>query len=159
MKTVYNIKKWNLVMMGLFLSAFWGHVALAQETSINGTLPETGLWTTKEEDGVFRIYACGQDLCGNFVGMKYKGNTPPMTTHGRSQCDFPMLRNLVRQKDGKVWTGKIADPRDEKLYDAKVWMKNQKELNLRGYMGISLFGETKTWHRFTGKIGEACHLE
>ncbi|MDI2113011.1 DUF2147 domain-containing protein [Commensalibacter nepenthis] len=122
------------------------------------TIPEIGRWATKENDGVFDIYFCGQKLCGRFVGMQYTTDLPPNTKYGRSQCKFVMLRDFVKDKSGKYWRGIILDPRNEKSYDAKIWLANKDVLRLRGYLGISLFGETHVWHRYTGDILPNCKL-
>ncbi len=140
----------------LCCSMYIGH---AQTSISTQSFPEIGIWATKAEDGVFQIYQCGQNLCGKFVGMRYKGANPPVSNKGTSQCGFPMLRNFVRQDKSKYWIGKIADPRNEKIYDAKIWLENNNELKLRGYLGISLFGETKVWHRYNHKIGTSCRIK
>lgn len=119
---------------------------------------EVGLWATEENDGVFQIYSCGQELCGRFVGMQYTTPLPPTSKQGNSQCNFLMLRNFVRDKSGNRWSGTIFDPRNEKGYDAKIWVSSKGELKVRGYLGITLLGETHTWHRFTGDILQNCRL-
>lgn len=135
------------------------YIAQAQDSSVNQSLPEVGLWATKAEDGIFQIYQCGEHLCGKFVGMQYKGAVPPVSSKGHSQCGFLMLQNFTHKDKSKYWTGKITDPRNEKVYDAKIWMENNNELKLRGYMGISLFGETQTWHRYRYPVSQDCHIK
>lgn len=120
--------------------------------------PEVGIWATKENDGAFKIYSCGQYLCGRFVGMLYTTPLPPNSKKGNSQCNFLMLRNFTPDASGKRWLGRIFDPRDEQGYDAKIWVSDKGELKVRGYLGISLFGETHTWHRYTGSILKGCLL-
>lgn len=120
--------------------------------------PEVGVWATKENDGAFRIYSCGQYLCGRFVGMVYTTPLPPNSKKGNSQCNFLMLRNFVLESSGDRWSGRIFDPRDEEGYDAKIWISDKGELKVRGYLGISLFGETHTWHRYAGPILKNCLL-
>src|SRR6185295_17183641 len=49
--------------------------------------------------------------------------------------------------DGKnVWSGgKVYDPESGKTYSGKLTLTNSKQLDLRGFVGISLFGRTETW--------------
>lgn len=126
--------------------------------SLRTVPPEVGIWATKEDDGAFQIYSCGQYLCGRFVGMVYTTPLPPNSKKGNSQCNFVMLRNFTPDSSGKRWLGRIFDPRDEQGYDAKIWISDKGELKVRGYLGISLFGETHTWHRYAGPILKNCLL-
>ncbi|MDI2090815.1 DUF2147 domain-containing protein [Commensalibacter oyaizuii] len=163
MAVLNKLPVFNVSVLGILslLTFSKGETSYAQAQQANNSVqnaPEVGLWTTKKEDGVFHIYPCGQALCGRFVGMQYQGPIAPLNKKNHSQCNFLMLRNFTKDEDGKRWNGKIADPRDEKLYDAKIWLSKPNELKLRGYMGISLFGETHTWHRFSGHIGNNCKL-
>ena len=46
------------------------------------------------------------------------------------------------------WTdGKIYDPESGKTYSAYMKLENKDKINLRGYIGISLFGRTSEWTR------------
>ncbi|CAI3954426.1 DUF2147 family (PDB:4INN) [Commensalibacter communis] len=152
-----KIKTLNFIAILIILLFTFCNAVFVKAQPVN-TIPEVGLWATKENDGVFNIYACGQKLCGRFVGMQYTTSMPPDTKYGHSQCNFLMLRDFEQDKSGKRWRGTILDPRDEKSYNAKIWLTNKNELRLRGYLGISLFGETQVWHRFTGKIQPHCKL-
>ncbi|CAI3955992.1 hypothetical protein COMX_09817 [Commensalibacter papalotli (ex Servin-Garciduenas et al. 2014)] len=148
-----------IFMMSLFFASLSNINAQQSADPIKISQPvEVGLWATKENDGVFQIYVCGQKLCGRFVGMQYTTPLPPTSKQGNSQCNFLMLQNFVRDKSGNRWSGTIFDPRNEKAYDAKIWVSSKGELKVRGYLGITLLGETHTWHRFSGKIMENCRL-
>lgn len=53
------------------------------------------------------------------------------------------------KKDGEGWGGgQILDPNNGKVYNAKVTLTDGgKKLDVRGFMGVSLFGRTQTWLR------------
>lgn len=55
----------------------------------------------------------------------------------------------MQPKSSTKWTkGTVLDPRDGKLYRAEMWLaNNNRELHLRGYIGIPLFGKTAVWYR------------
>lgn len=157
-------KKIHLLPKATFLTLFFFALFMSnavQALAAPFSPQEIGLWATKQNDGVFQIYRCNameEKLCGRFVGMQYKTPLPPTSKQGNSQCHFVMLRHFVQEKSGKKWSGTIYDPRDEKGYDAKIWLTAKGELKVRGYLGISLFGETHTWHRFSGHILQNCRL-
>ncbi len=55
------------------------------------------------------------------------------------------------RKDGDQWDGgQILDPSNGKTYKVKLTLEdNGRKLNVRGYVGFSLFGRTQTWVRKT----------
>ncbi len=49
---------------------------------------------------------------------------------------------------GDLWeNGFIYDPRDGKTYKCKMTLTSADVLDVRGFIGISLFGKTNTWTR------------
>ena len=56
--------------------------------------------------------------------------------------------------DGSWEDGTIYDPESGKTYRSKAWIADSGEkLNLRGYIGISLFGRTSEWKRVHAEPG------
>ncbi len=51
--------------------------------------------------------------------------------------------------------GSILDPSSGKVYSCKMYTtENGKKLNVRGYIGFSLFGRTQTWYRIDNKMAK-----
>ena len=51
-------------------------------------------------------------------------------------------------KDGKEYnSGKILDPTSGKLYKCFMVLDGNDKLDVRGYIGVALFGRTQTWKR------------
>lgn len=49
---------------------------------------------------------------------------------------------------GNVWkNGTIYDPDSGKTYSAKATLVSPNELDLRGFIGVSMFGRTEKWTR------------
>ncbi|MBK8347459.1 MAG: DUF2147 domain-containing protein [Saprospiraceae bacterium] len=52
------------------------------------------------------------------------------------------------QKNGNIWEGgQILDPKKGKIYDCKIEMDGKDKLNVRGFMGVSIFGRTQVWYK------------
>ena len=64
----------------------------------------------------------------------------------RPRLGVPVLADFVKDGDNKYSGGTIYDPNNGKTYSCKMTYKG-KTLDIRGYIGISLFGRTTTWSR------------
>jgi uncharacterized protein (DUF2147 family) len=49
--------------------------------------------------------------------------------------------------DGLWKDGRVYDPKNGKTYRGKMTLISPQQLDLRGYIGISLLGRTTTWTR------------
>lgn len=61
-----------------------------------------------------------------------------------------ILRNVRKNKDeDNLWDGgDILDPQNGKVYKVLLRLaEGGKRLEVRGYIGVSLFGRTQVWHR------------
>lgn len=63
--------------------------------------------------------------------------------------DKPVMGMVVmwdlKEDDGRWTGGRILDPRKGKVYKAKVALTDEGNLEVRGYIGLSLFGRTQIW--------------
>ncbi len=68
-----------------------------------------------------------------------------------SDKDKPILGLVIIKglsKDGNEWSGgQILDPNNGKTYKCTMTLNDANQLNVRGYIGISLLGRTQTWTR------------
>lgn len=57
-----------------------------------------------------------------------------------------IIRGL--KKEGSEFTsGSITDPKNGKTYKCTITKEGADQLNVRGYIGISLIGRSQTWYR------------
>jgi uncharacterized protein (DUF2147 family) len=129
----------------------------AMATRTDGSLP-LGQWSTANGHGVVEIMRCGDALCGRIVGIDRKATEPmPTDVYGRSQCGLTIITDERPETDG-TWLGHVSDPRDGGVYSAKLWLGEDGNLRLRGFIGIPQLGSTQVWHRFTGHLTAGCGL-
>ncbi|MBC7867421.1 MAG: DUF2147 domain-containing protein [Gloeobacteraceae cyanobacterium ES-bin-316] len=58
-----------------------------------------------------------------------------------------MLKNFIFNGKDKWVNGKIYDPSSGKTYSCTMKIEGLNTLEIRGYIGISLFGKTELWTR------------
>ncbi len=123
-----------------------------------------GVWNNEERDAKIEIYKCGNKYCGQVIWLK-EPNYPEGSkegTAGTPRLDHnnpdPSLRktpiiglNIVHDfssTDDHTWfSGAVYDPKNENTYRGKMTLISPDQLNLRGFVGIPLFGRTTTWTR------------
>jgi len=64
----------------------------------------------------------------------------------RPRLGLQVLTGFEKDGDEKYTGGTIYDPLNGKTYSCKITYKG-KSLDIRGYIGISLFGRTTVWTR------------
>jgi uncharacterized protein (DUF2147 family) len=148
--------------MNAFRSALLGVAVLAllAGNAFADTKSPVGVWrsiddTTKKERSIIRI----TEGNGEFSGVVEKlfdqpGDDP---AHLCKDCkgerkDKPIIGMTILwglKKDGDTWAGgEILDPHNGKTYRCKMTLSNDgKSLNVRGFIGISLFGRSQIWLR------------
>lgn len=112
--------------------------------------PVTGQWVTEEKDAVVAIAACGKALCGTldrFLTPQPGGldqrdvNNPEPKLRTRKLLGTAILLGFVA--DGKVWRGRIYDPKSGKTYRSIISRKGPKVLEVKGCIGP--FCQTQLW--------------
>lgn len=113
-----------------------------------------GTWFNQEKDAKILIYKAGSQYQGKIIWLKEPlekdGKTPKRDAHNSAPAlrSRPILNMIILSKfayDDGAWTGgEIYDPRSGKTYSSKMQLDGNR-LNIRGYVGIPMFGRTTTW--------------
>jgi uncharacterized protein (DUF2147 family) len=123
-----------------------------------------GTWLNQKQDAKIDVFKCGNDFCGKIVWLKEpsypagsKLGTPgtPKLDHYNPEAALkkdPLMGMQIMQgfqfSGGNLWkSGKIYDPDSGKTYSAKATLVSATELDLRGFVGVSLLGRTEKWTR------------
>ena len=115
-----------------------------------------GKWLSATSEGQIEIYKRADKYFGKLSWIK-----DPNDEKGKPKVDAknpnPSLRNkpvlgleLLKDfvfEDGKWTDGTIYDPQTGKTYSCNLTLKENGQLNIRGYIGISLIGRSETWKR------------
>jgi len=114
-----------------------------------------GIWLTEKKDGKIEIFRSGNTYSGKLIWgnsvldengkPKHDVNNPDPKLKPRLLQGMVMLTGLVYE-DGKWRNGKIYNGLTGKSYNVIITIKGNT-LELRGYIGFPIFGETTVWQR------------
>lgn len=110
-----------------------------------------GAWVTEDGRGVVFVHRCSE-----MTGAVYCGTLAPIQTGDERPlyCGYPLMRNFIPDGRGEWADGIIVDPRDGSEWDAVAWIEDGI-LHVRGFLGITLFGQTQEWPPWDGN-GRIC---
>lgn len=135
--------------------------ALLTTRGAQADAPE-GRWLTQDKDGVVEIYHCGEVLCGRLLWFRMQSlhdnpqaldiHNPTVGLRNRPLCGLVILSGF-RPEGQDRWTGGSAyDPESGHTYSGNITLEPDGHLSLRGYIGISLFGRSEEWTRYTQPV-------
>lgn len=111
-----------------------------------------GFWWNEDRTGIFELIVTEQSI----EGITRWGKEPKTDRHNpdpslraRSLKDLTFLWGFEYQaKDNNWQDGHVYDPDNGKTYSAKMQLSdNAQSVEMRGYIGISLFGRTANFTR------------
>lgn len=117
-----------------------------------------GLWLTHDDDGKPTGYVRIIEVDGVYQGVIEKGlETDKEEKYctackgelkGQKLVGMTMMKGVVDEGDGRYQGTEILDPFSGNTYRVKLKLKDAGQtLDVRGYIGVSLFGRTQTWKR------------
>jgi len=123
-----------------------------------------GVWDNQEKTAKIELFKCGEKYCGKIVWLK-EPNYPEGSEEGvpgapkldnknpdpdlrkTPRLGLAIVRDFVHAGENKWADGKVYDPKNGKTYSGKMTLVSPNQLNMRGFIGISLLGRTATWTR------------
>ena len=107
-------------------------------------------WRTADKIGLIEIFSQQGTYGGNVVGpltpARLDDRNPDPSLRHRPLLGIALLHGF--RYDDRVWTGgTIYDPNSGKTYSCTLRLKAANALEVRGYVGLSLFGRTELWTR------------
>lgn len=112
--------------------------------------PILGKWENQSGEGRIEIYKKNDKFYGKLYWIKDAAKkdvkNPDPKLRSRNIQGLEILTNF--RKDSKTYVdGEIYDPKSGKTYSCKMTLKGNDQLDIRGYIGISLIGRTESWKR------------
>ena len=114
-----------------------------------------GNWLTEPRDGIIQVTVDAQGgiegriVGGNHPGLKDEKN-PDSSRRALALRGQVILQGMHYDGDGHWSGGTIYKPDNGKTYKCKVELGADGTLEVRGFIGFSLFGITQHWTRYTG---------
>ncbi|MDR7332864.1 DUF2147 domain-containing protein [Roseateles asaccharophilus] len=120
-----------------------------------------GLWLTASGNLEVLVAPCGAALCGKVArvvanqSMSRPGEAMPADAQPAQEgmdilLDFLPSSSETRPDGRRVtteWRGRIFNRENGKTYRCLMSVGQGGELQLRGYVGLPMFGRTQTWQR------------
>ncbi len=105
-----------------------------------------GTYMNPEADGVIKIYESGGKYFGKIIWTKnpdkLDDNNPDVSKRTQKRRGLIFMNNFKFDGDDTWEDGTIYDPKNGKTYDCKVTRDAKGNLDIRGFIGISLLGRT-----------------
>lgn len=142
-------KKYLMKNTSLFIAAFLFISFASFSQSASDQI--LGEWLSEPKDGKILIFKQGDHYFGKISWAKTPGKkdvkNPDASLRNRELMGQVILKNF--KFTGEAWEkGTIYDPHSGKTYDCILKLRDQnKTLDIRGFVGVSLFGRTSTWTR------------
>ena len=109
-----------------------------------------GTWIVPKGDAKVTIYKYGNVICGKISWLKTPDDLDVKNPDPAKRSLKILGMNILWgfTFDGSEWSGgRIYDPDSGSTYKCKMWLNGNDQLNVKGYVGVSLFGRAETWTR------------
>ena len=137
-----NMKK-LLVLLSLFASIS----GFAQ----NKTGDIIGTYMNPDADAILKIYETSGKYFGKLIWTKNSNNldsnNPDVSKRSQKRLGLVIMNNFKFDGDDTWDSGTIYDPKNVKTYDCKVTRDAKGNIDIRGFVGISLLGRTSHFNK------------
>ncbi|HTM99858.1 MAG TPA: DUF2147 domain-containing protein [Pedobacter sp.] len=115
-----------------------------------------GKWLNAAAEGQIEIYKRGDKYFGKLVWIKEPNDksgkpktdqkNPNANLRSKPILGLEILKDFVFE-EGRWTGGSVYDPKTGKTYSCNLSLKEDGQLNMRGYIGVSLIGRSESWKR------------
>jgi uncharacterized protein (DUF2147 family) len=109
-----------------------------------------GTWLTSKGDAKINIYQCGSKTCGKIVWLPNMNDLDDKNPDKSKRINKLVGMNMLwgfNFKNNEWVDGYIYDPDSGDTYKCKMWLSNDDQIKVKGFIGISLLGRSETWTR------------
>jgi uncharacterized protein (DUF2147 family) len=116
-----------------------------------------GVWESGNGKARIKIDKAGDKYNGRIVWLrepndesgkpKVDKNNPEEVLRTKPLLGYSMLKGFSFVGEKKWEEGTIYDPESGSTYSCTITMTDENTLDVRGYIGVSLFGRTDVWKR------------
>ena len=141
------MKKTSIVIVALFFVTFF----YGQNQTV------IGKWKTIDDEtgkakSIVEIYEKSGKIYGKVIEILEEEHKKKVCSNCSGEDkNKPVLGMVIIKgltKDGKGYAnGKILDPKNGKLYKCFITLDEKDKLEVRGFIGISVFGRSQYWYR------------
>lgn len=150
------MKNLTVFMMVMWCFIITSHVAVAQALPAEADAI-LGVWESGSGKARVKIEKSGDKFYGKIVWLrepnneegkpKVDKNNPEEALRTKPLLGYRILKDFTYAGD-KVWEeGTIYDPENGSTYSCEITMKDENTLDVRGFIGVSVFGRTDVWKR------------
>lgn len=108
-----------------------------------------GNYMNQEGEAIIKIYETSGKYFGKLIWIKNPDrldeNNPDPKKRTQKRLGMVIMNNFVFDGDDTWEDGTIYDPKNGKTYSCKAERDAKGNLDIRGYIGISLLGRTTHW--------------
>jgi uncharacterized protein (DUF2147 family) len=146
-----------------FLTLFAALLLSTTTVQAAGTDGILGIWKTELDESKVEVYRCGEKICGKIVWLKRPVYTdgsdgqvgtpiidrynPDPALRKRPLIGLQIMQGFSEHGDTTWGGGSCYDPKSGKSYRGNIRLTAPDRLELRGFIGIPLFGRTSVWTR------------
>jgi hypothetical protein len=136
--------------------AFIALISFSLIALASGQNNPAGLWKTHDDEGVPTGYVRITEQGGVYTGVIEKGletdKEDAYCTECKDERKGQRLIGMTMMKgvkaNGENYEGsEILDPFSGNTYRVKLTIKDANKMEVRGFIGLSLFGRTQIWER------------
>lgn len=137
------------------------NISKAQTAEVAESDKIVGVWEVGSGKARVKITKYGDKFGGKIVWLKeptypdgtkkVDKNNPDETKRTTPLLGYNNLLGFSYKGKSEYDGGTIYDPENGSVYNCNISLQDNNTIEVRGYIGVSLFGRTDTWKRVTLK--------